>query len=216
VLAIFLVVFFVIFFWAAYEQAGSSMNLFADKNTDLTAPGCCAASPAATDAGELVPERQPARAASRRRRSSPALAAPRPRRPRAVDGDEDGRRPRPARRRLRVHGARRPQRRGGALVSPWWLVAAYAFHTWGELCLSPVGLSYVTKVAPLQFASLMMGVWFLANAAANKVAGTLAAQVEAWGNTKLYTVLVGSSLAAAAIMLLCVPLLKRLTRTVRA
>jgi POT family proton-dependent oligopeptide transporter len=79
-----------------------------------------------------------------------------------------------------------------------------------------VGLSYVTKVAPLQFASLMMGVWFLANAAANKVAGTLAAQVEAWGNTKLYTVLVVSSFSAAAVMLLSVPLLKRLTRTVKA
>jgi POT family proton-dependent oligopeptide transporter len=72
VLAIFLVVFFVIFFWAAYEQAGSSMNLFADKNTDLTAPGWPARlRRRRPDAGELVPERQPARAASRRRRSSP-------------------------------------------------------------------------------------------------------------------------------------------------
>jgi POT family proton-dependent oligopeptide transporter len=62
----------------------------------------------------------------------------------------------------------------------------------------------------------MMGVWFLANAAANKAAGTLAAQAETWGNTKLYTVLVTSSLAAAAVMLVCVPLLKRLTRSVRA
>jgi POT family proton-dependent oligopeptide transporter len=113
-----------------------------------------------------------------------------------------------------VLGAQRSA--GGALVSPWWLVAAYAFHTWGELCLSPVGLSYVTKVAPLQFASLMMGVWFLANAAANKVGGTLAAQVESWGNTKLFTTLVVSSLAAAAVMFLSVPLLKRLTRTVKA
>jgi len=55
-------------------------------------------------------------------------------------------------------------------VSPLWLIAAYAFHTWGELCVSPVGLSYVTKVAPVRFASLLMGVWFLANAAADKVA----------------------------------------------
>jgi POT family proton-dependent oligopeptide transporter len=62
----------------------------------------------------------------------------------------------------------------------------------------------------------MMGVWFLANAAANKVAGTLAAQSETWGNTKLYSILVISSLAAAAFMLLSVPLLKRLTRTVKA
>ena len=63
----------------------------------------------------------------------------------------------------------------GVLVSPIWLLAAYTFHTLGELCLSPVGLSYVTKVAPVRFASLLMGVWFLANAVANKIAGALAA-----------------------------------------
>ena len=44
-------------------------------------------------------------------------------------------------------------------------------HTWGELCLSPVGLSYVTKIAPVRFASLLMGAWFLANAAANYLGG---------------------------------------------
>ena len=42
---------------------------------------------------------------------------------------------------------------GGALVSPWWLVAAYTFHTFGELCLSPIGLSFVTKLAPVEDAS---------------------------------------------------------------
>ena len=51
--------------------------------------------------------------------------------------------------RLRVHGGRGAQRTaGGALVSPLWLVAAYSFHTFGELCLSPIGLSFVTKLAP--------------------------------------------------------------------
>lgn len=62
----------------------------------------------------------------------------------------------------------------GVKVSPMFLIGAFLFHTFGELCLSPVGLSYVTKVAPVRFASLLMGVWFLANAAANKVAGFLA------------------------------------------
>jgi POT family proton-dependent oligopeptide transporter len=62
----------------------------------------------------------------------------------------------------------------GVMVSPLWLVAAFTFHTWGELCLSPVGLSYVTKVAPVRFASLLMGVWFLANGVADKIAGWLA------------------------------------------
>jgi len=51
----------------------------------------------------------------------------------------------------------------------------YALHTWGELCLSPIGLSLVNKLAPLKFASLLMAVWFLANAAANKLAGVLSA-----------------------------------------
>jgi POT family proton-dependent oligopeptide transporter len=51
----------------------------------------------------------------------------------------------------------------------------YALHTWGELCLSPIGLSMVNKLAPLKFASLLMAVWFLANAAANKLAGVLSA-----------------------------------------
>jgi POT family proton-dependent oligopeptide transporter len=51
----------------------------------------------------------------------------------------------------------------------------YAMHTWGELCLSPIGLSLVNKLAPLKYASLLMAVWFLANAVANKFAGVLSA-----------------------------------------
>lgn len=58
-------------------------------------------------------------------------------------------------------------------VSMMWLTSMYAFHTFGELCLSPIGLSLVNKLAPLRFASLLMAVWFLANAAANKLAGVL-------------------------------------------
>ncbi|WP_025821624.1 peptide MFS transporter [Shewanella marina] len=60
-----------------------------------------------------------------------------------------------------------------AKSSMWWLVGAYFFHTMGELCLSPIGLSMVTKLAPLRIASLMMGAWFLFIAAANKVAGVV-------------------------------------------
>ncbi|WP_299009463.1 peptide MFS transporter [uncultured Shewanella sp.] len=58
-----------------------------------------------------------------------------------------------------------------AKSSMWWLVGAYFFHTMGELCLSPIGLSMVTKLAPLRIASLMMGAWFLFVAAANKIGG---------------------------------------------
>jgi POT family proton-dependent oligopeptide transporter len=68
-------------------------------------------------------------------------------------------------------------------VSMIWLTGMYALHTWGELCLSPIGLSLVNKLAPLKFASLLMAVWFLANAAANKLAGVLSALYPEKGKT---------------------------------
>jgi len=58
-------------------------------------------------------------------------------------------------------------------VSLFWLVTLYTVHTFGELCLSPIGLSMVVKLAPVRFASLLMGVWFLSTATANKFAGDL-------------------------------------------
>nr|WP_199065392.1 peptide MFS transporter [Chromobacterium sp. ASV5] len=61
----------------------------------------------------------------------------------------------------------------GVKVSMMWLVSLYMLHTFGELCLSPIGLSLVVKLSPVRFTSLMMGIWFLSNAAANKFAGTL-------------------------------------------
>jgi POT family proton-dependent oligopeptide transporter len=60
-------------------------------------------------------------------------------------------------------------------VSMIWLISLYMIHTFGELCLSPIGLSMVVKLAPLRFASLLMGVWFLSTATANKFAGELSA-----------------------------------------
>ncbi|MFY7795243.1 MAG: peptide MFS transporter [Chitinophagaceae bacterium] len=63
----------------------------------------------------------------------------------------------------------------GIKVSMVWLTGMYMMHTMGELCLSPIGLSLVNKLAPLKFASLLMAVWFLANAFANKLAGVLSA-----------------------------------------
>jgi len=70
-----------------------------------------------------------------------------------------------------------------AKVSMIWITGMYALHTWGELCLSPIGLSLVNKLAPLKFASLLMAVWFLANAAANKLAGVLSALYPSEGKT---------------------------------
>ena len=56
-------------------------------------------------------------------------------------------------------------------ISMMWLVLFYLFHTLGELCLSPIGLSMVSKLAPLRLASMLMGIWFLCTAVANKIAG---------------------------------------------
>jgi proton-dependent oligopeptide transporter, POT family len=229
VVALFIVVFFVIFFWAAYEQTGSSMNLFADKNTNLKAgsfsiPSSWFQSVNPFDIIVFAPLFAWMWTALGRRRREPSTAL------KMVLG-------------LAllatgflfmVIGGERADT--GVLVSPFWLVAAYTFHTWGELCLSPVGLSYVTKVAPVRFASLLMGVWFLANAAAGKIAGAVAAftptpgekpQAIAGGlggfiqsisatNHGFYMIFVVAGFAAAALMLLFVPLLKRLTSSVAA
>jgi POT family proton-dependent oligopeptide transporter len=63
----------------------------------------------------------------------------------------------------------------GIKVSMMWLTSLYLLHTFGELCLSPIGLSLVVKLSPVRFTSLMMGIWFLSNSAANKFAGVLSA-----------------------------------------
>jgi POT family proton-dependent oligopeptide transporter len=62
----------------------------------------------------------------------------------------------------------------GARVTPWFLVITYLFHTIGELSLSPVGLSAITKLAPVRVASLLMGLWFMTNSIGNYLAGRLA------------------------------------------
>ena len=63
-----------------------------------------------------------------------------------------------------------------------WLIILYLLHTWGELCLSPIGLSLVAKLAPKRFASLLMGVWFLGNAAGYALTGTLGALLPPTGD----------------------------------
>jgi POT family proton-dependent oligopeptide transporter len=63
----------------------------------------------------------------------------------------------------------------GVKVSMIWLIGMYMMHTFGELCLSPIGLSLFNKLAPIKFASLLMAVWFTANAFANKLSGEFSA-----------------------------------------
>ncbi len=74
----------------------------------------------------------------------------------------------------------------GIKASMWWLVLAYLFHTMGELCISPVGLSMVTKLAPLRLASLMMGVWFLINFVANLLSGIIGSYAESLGELTIF------------------------------
>lgn len=62
----------------------------------------------------------------------------------------------------------------GNQAAPYWLILTYLLHTMGELCLSPVGLSSVTKLAPKRFVGQMMGIWFLATSLGNLMAGLLA------------------------------------------
>ena len=66
----------------------------------------------------------------------------------------------------------------GAKVSMIWLILAYLFHTLGELCLSPVGLSYVSKLVPSRMIALMFGMWYLAIAIGNKLAAVVGGQIE--------------------------------------
>ena len=67
----------------------------------------------------------------------------------------------------------------GSKVLPYWLLMTYLLHTFGELCLSPVGLSYYTKLAPKHFVGQMMGMWFLATSLGELVAGLIAGEFDA-------------------------------------
>lgn len=166
VFVIFAVSFFVVFFWSAFEQAGASLTFFADEQTDrslgsFTVPASFFQSLNSIFVVTLAPvfaflwmklgKREP---------SSPTKMA------------------------LGLFllalgylwiafGVKDVQ--PGIKVSMIWLTGMYLLHTSGELSLSPIGLSLVNKLAPAKFASLLMAVWFTANAFANKLAGVLSA-----------------------------------------
>jgi POT family proton-dependent oligopeptide transporter len=100
----------------------------------------------------------------------------------------------------------------GMRVSPMWLVAAYAISELGELCLSPVGLSAVTKLAPVRIVGLMMGVWFLSNSFGNKLAGSAAGYISSMPLETLFGVVAGVLAAAAVMMFAIVKPMQRLMR----
>lgn len=93
----------------------------------------------------------------------------------------------------------------------YWLVLAYLFHTIGELCSSPVALSFITKLAPVRYASLMMGVYFAATGLGNKVAGELGAFASEAGDIAIFSGITIFTVVFASIVLMMLKPLKRLT-----
>lgn len=194
---------FTICFWAAYEQKGASLNLFADRLTRTEIFGSRFPAPYLQSLTPLfvimltplfarlwiaLKDRQP---------SSPAKfllglllisAAYFLMIPAAM---------------LTAQGR----------VSFWWLVGLYFLEVCGEMCLSPVGLSMVTKLAPVKIVGLMMGLWFFATSLGNKLAGYLAGffvSDNSWQLTKLYGGIALGLLASALILALILPWLKKL------
>ncbi len=170
IIVIFILAFFVIFFWGAFEQAGASLTLFADRQTNRNLLGwempasyfqsinplaVITLAPVFTLIWGFLYKRKLEPSSPYKMAYGLALVAL----GYVVIA-------------IAVKGLGL-----GEKVSMWWLVSLYIIHSMGELCLSPIGLSMVSKLAPLRLSSLMMGTWFLANAAANKFAGTLSALI---------------------------------------
>lgn len=226
VAVIFIVSFFVIFFWTAFEQSANSMAYFAQERTDRSLPSWLAWTVGGAPEGggpalfpaEWFQSLNPllilllaplfasmwVRLASRGREPSTPTKM-------AIGLIAVG---------LgfifMVVGA---QAGGGAAkISPLWLFGAFFVHTCAELCLSPVGLSLVTKLAPVKLASMLMGVWFLANFAANFIAARLAGQVDPItekgfilpGYSGFFLIFVIAPVAAGLLFFTLVPMLKRM------
>jgi len=98
----------------------------------------------------------------------------------------------------------------GVKVSPWWLVVTYLLHTLGELSLSPVGMSAFTKLAPARVAGLMMGVFYLAIAGGNFIGGRLASLYGSMPLPQLFGLIAGVGIGGGLIMFALTPPIKRL------
>lgn len=96
-----------------------------------------------------------------------------------------------------------------------WLVMTYFIHTIGELCLSPVGLSVVTKLSPPRLASVLMAVWLLASSVANFIGGFLAATVEKLGAGEVFTYISGFVIVCGLILILLNKVIVRMMHGVR-
>lgn len=99
---------------------------------------------------------------------------------------------------------------GGMLVSPWWLVATYLLHTIGELSLSPVGLSSMTKLAPDRVKGMMMGVWFLAASVGNLIAGGVLGFYATFTLSQVFGAVAIFAIVASLVMFALVNPIKRM------
>ncbi len=104
----------------------------------------------------------------------------------------------------------------GNLAAPTWLIFTYMFHTFGELSLSPVGLSLITKLAPKKFSGQMMGIWFLATSLGNLLAGLIAGKASGGNVDALadmpnqYMIIVATTIGAGVLLLLISKPMKKL------
>jgi POT family proton-dependent oligopeptide transporter len=188
-------------FWSVFEQAGSTLNLFADRSTRNEAFGYTFPSSWWQSFNPLaIIVFGPLFAwlwirLGRRQPSTPAKFAL------GLVGVGLGFL-------VLVPGA--VQASAGLQVGVVWLTATYLLHTWAELCLSPVGLSAMTRLAPARIVSLMMGVWFLAASVGNYAGGQMAALYEAMPLERLLVTVALLPIAAGIVMFLARKPLARL------
>jgi POT family proton-dependent oligopeptide transporter len=193
-------------FWSAFEQAGSTLNLFADRSTRTTLLGWNFPSSWFQSLNSLfIISFAPIFAwlwiwLGRREPSTPTKFSL------GLIGVGGG---------FAVLVPAAGLAAGGALVSPMWLTVAYLIHTIGELCLSPVGLSAMTKLAPARIVGLMMGVWFLASSVGNYIGGRFAAFYEAWPLPNLFAAITAFGLGAGLLLLAFSRPIRRLMGEVR-
>lgn len=106
-----------------------------------------------------------------------------------------------------------------ASVSIIWLILAFLFHTLGELCLSPVALSYISKLVPGRMIAMMFGIWYIAIAIGNKIAGTMGGNIDAiteqYDMTTFFLVFTFIPIGLGVVAILLNPLLKKLMHGVR-
>jgi POT family proton-dependent oligopeptide transporter len=193
---------FALLFWAGFEQAGSSLNLFADRYTENTVLGMNFPSSFFQSVNPLaIITLAPLFALLWVRLGSKEPSSPAKFMLGLVFLSLGF---------LVVAGAAVVSAQGnGSRVSPMWLLVVYVLHTIGELCLSPVGLSTVTKLAPERLVGSMMGVWFLAASLGNFVGGRIAGLFETLPLPQLFgAVFVTTGVSAVVLLFLIKPIRK--------